>query len=173
MSLAFTALATEMDDENVALHRAREHMVAHLHGPVLLDQLARAAGMGKFRFASLFTRHLGCPPHRYLMHLRVAYAKELLAQGERPGKVAYEAGFCDQSHLNRWFRRLVGSSPGAFRERCCEAAGTHDGRASILWSNGSDAGAYPLIHAHAEVAARSCCTDVLHSGRALPVAPLT
>jgi AraC-like DNA-binding protein len=123
MSPAFTGLAAATEDEHIAIRRAREHMVAHLRGPVLLDQLARAAGVGKFRLASLFTRELGCPPHRYLVHLRVAYAKELLAQGALPAKAAYEAGFCDQSHLNRWFRRLVGLSPGAYRECCCEPLG--------------------------------------------------
>ena len=40
----------------------------------------------------------------------------LLARGLRCSQVAYEAGFADQSHLNRWFRRIFGVSPGAYQQ---------------------------------------------------------
>jgi len=41
-------------------------------------------------------------------------AKELLAAGVKPSEIAPRVGFYDQSQLNRHFRRLVGTTPGAY-----------------------------------------------------------
>jgi AraC-like DNA-binding protein len=41
-------------------------------------------------------------------------AKELLAAGVRPSEIAPRVGFYDQSQLNRHFRRIVGTTPGAY-----------------------------------------------------------
>jgi len=41
-------------------------------------------------------------------------AKELLAAGVRPSEIAPRVGLYDQSQLNRHFRRIVGTTPGAY-----------------------------------------------------------
>jgi AraC-like DNA-binding protein len=41
----------------------------------------------------------------------MAQARTLLWRGIRPTDVAYSCGFCDQSHLNRWFRKALGATP--------------------------------------------------------------
>ena len=41
-------------------------------------------------------------------------AKELLAAGVKPSEIAPRVGLYDQSQLNRHFRRLVGTTPGAY-----------------------------------------------------------
>jgi AraC-like DNA-binding protein len=45
----------------------------------------------------------------------VRAARRLLAQGSSPARAAAEAGFADQAHLTRWFRRYYGVTPGAYR----------------------------------------------------------
>jgi AraC family transcriptional regulator len=48
---------------------------------------------------------------------RVERATRLLRETGQPyAAIALEAGFCDQSHMNRTFRRLLGRSPAAVRE---------------------------------------------------------
>ncbi|MDE2182825.1 MAG: helix-turn-helix transcriptional regulator [Alphaproteobacteria bacterium] len=48
---------------------------------------------------------------------RVEHAACLLRETDRPGvDIAAEAGFCDQSHMNRTFRRLLGRPPSAVRD---------------------------------------------------------
>ena len=54
------------------------------------------------------------PPHAYQIQLRILRAKQLLAEGVRPSEVASLAGFCDQSLLNRHFRRIAGTTPGRY-----------------------------------------------------------
>jgi hypothetical protein len=56
----------------------------------------------------------GMAPHRYLTHLRIARAKDLLAGGVRASDVAPLVGICDQAQLTRHFRRLVGTTPARY-----------------------------------------------------------
>jgi AraC-like DNA-binding protein len=49
--------------------------------------------------------------------LRVERAAHLLRETDRPAAaIAAEAGFCDQSHMSRTFRRILGRLPSAVRE---------------------------------------------------------
>jgi transcriptional regulator GlxA family with amidase domain len=91
---------------------------------VTLDELACAASLSRAYLVRSFTRAFGVPPHRYLMHLRVARARGMLDRGERPVAVAYDCGFYDQSHLNRWFRRVVGVTPGEYAASASPMVGT-------------------------------------------------
>ncbi|UZE31743.1 AraC family transcriptional regulator [Pseudomonas asplenii] len=98
--------------------RAREYLHANLHLDVSLDDLARATGVDRFRLTRAFKSAYGLPPHAYLVQLRLARARRLLAQGEQPAMVAMSLGFSDQSHLGRWFVRAYGLTPAAYRKRC-------------------------------------------------------
>jgi AraC-like DNA-binding protein len=108
--------------EHVAVRRAREHMRINLASELPLDELAVVARMGKFQLVKSFQTHLGCAPHQYHVYMRVARARCLLAQGHSCGDVAYQVGFTDQSHLNRWFVRLFGISPGSYKLLRAESA---------------------------------------------------
>jgi AraC-like DNA-binding protein len=87
---------------------------------VTLDDLAREVGLSRAYLVHAFQRAFQVPPYEYLMQLRVARARALLAAGERPIDVAHACGFCDQSHLNRWFRKVVGVTPGEYGARVSE-----------------------------------------------------
>jgi AraC-like DNA-binding protein len=94
--------------------RIREVLHAHVSDNVTLDDLARDVGLSRTYVVHAFQRAYQVPPYEYLMQLRVAKARDLLAAGERPIDVAHACGFCDQSHLNRWFRAVVGVTPGEY-----------------------------------------------------------
>jgi len=82
--------------------------------PLTLDDLARAAGLGRFRTVRAFARATGLTPHAYLMQRRAALARDLIARGLPLAQAAAEAGFADQSHMTRVFGRLFGFTPGAY-----------------------------------------------------------
>jgi AraC family transcriptional regulator len=82
-----------------------------------LAQMAAVAGLSPYHFARQFKAATGLPPHRYVIGHRVERAKRLLQGGDELslGQVAAHAGFSDQSHFSRHFKRLVGVTPGQFR----------------------------------------------------------
>jgi AraC-like DNA-binding protein len=82
-----------------------------------LDELAAAAGIGKFRLIRLFRERTGLPPHALQVAHRVRKARRLLEAGETIANIAAATGFADQSHLNRHFQRSLGVTPGEYRRR--------------------------------------------------------
>ncbi|NQD58823.1 AraC family transcriptional regulator, partial [Pseudomonas sp. CM25] len=79
---------------------------------------AQACGIDRFRLTRAFKAAFGLAPHAYLIQLRLARARRLLAQGQTPAEVAVALGFADQSHLGRWFRRAYQLTPADYRRRC-------------------------------------------------------
>lgn len=85
--------------------------------PPLVRDLAAEAGVHPTYLTRRFKRAYGFTVTGYVRHLRVRDAVRLMAAGTTPlGRVALEAGFADQSHLCRVFKRETGLTPGRFRE---------------------------------------------------------
>ncbi|WP_426808840.1 AraC family ligand binding domain-containing protein [Pseudomonas sp. WOUb67] len=98
--------------------RARDYLHANLERDIGLEDLAQACGIDRFRLTRAFKAAFGIAPHAYLIQLRLARARRLLAQGQTPAEVAVALGFADQSHLGRWFRRAYRLTPADYRRRC-------------------------------------------------------
>jgi AraC-like DNA-binding protein len=84
---------------------------------VTLDEAARLLSTHPAHLVRAFTRRFAIPPHQYLTGRRVEMARELLLAGVPAGAVAAEAGFYDQSHLTRHFKRMLGISPGRYARK--------------------------------------------------------
>jgi AraC family transcriptional regulator len=94
-----------------ALKRIKEYVVAHLDEPIEVAALAGIAARSPFHFTRVFTQAVGLTPHRYVIHLRLRRAVELLRDGRLGlAEIAACTGFADQSHLSRWVRRVHGVS---------------------------------------------------------------
>ena len=103
---------------SAAVRAVQDVLADRLADPPSLDELAAVTGMSPFALLREFRAATGLPPHAYLNQLRVRLARRLLDAGLPPADVAAEAGFADQPHLTRHFKRIVGVPPGAYqRER--------------------------------------------------------
>jgi transcriptional regulator GlxA family with amidase domain len=105
-----------------ALRAACERLASDPARNVSLDELAAAAGVGRYRLLRLFRAGLGAPPHRYQLARRIALARTLIARGLPLAEVAAETGFADQSHLHRHFRRSLGLTPARYAAAVSRAA---------------------------------------------------
>jgi AraC-like DNA-binding protein len=94
--------------------RARRHLEERFAERVRLGELARVAHLSPHYLNRVFREHVGVPPHRYQIGLRVDRAKALLAGGTSIASAAAAVGFADQAHLSRHFRRHVGLPPGRY-----------------------------------------------------------
>ena len=90
-----------------ALKRIKEYV----DEPIEVAALAGIAARSPFHFTRLFTQAVGLTPHRYVIHLRLRRAVELVRDGRLGlAEIAACTGFADQSHLSRWVRRVHGVS---------------------------------------------------------------
>jgi AraC-like DNA-binding protein len=100
--------------DDPAVRAAVEYLHDKLTRNITLDELATASGASKYELVRRFNAAIGVPPHAYQVALRVNLARRLLERGERATDVAGLAGFTDQSHLNRHFRRRLGITPARY-----------------------------------------------------------
>jgi AraC-like DNA-binding protein len=122
----------------LAVRRARELLTECLADPPSLDELALATGTNSFALVCAFRSETGLPPHAYLNQQRVRLARLLLDSGVAPAEVAAEAGFADQAHLTRHFKRVVGVPPGAYQRERRQAPGARRGGGGASGKNVQD-----------------------------------
>jgi transcriptional regulator GlxA family with amidase domain len=103
------------DHDDRALRDAYNYLGDWPQRNISLDELAAAAGIGKFRLIRLFREQTGLPPHALQIAHRVRTARRLLESGATIADAAAATGFADQSHLHRQFQRSLGLTPGEYR----------------------------------------------------------
>lgn len=111
------------------LERAREFVHEYFRDAPRIADVAEAVGIHPVHLAAVFRRHYRVPLGTYVRRLRLEWSARRIVEGERPlASIALEAGFSDQSHFTRAFRRHVGLTPGEYREACRQRGSTEDGR---------------------------------------------
>lgn len=96
----------------------REELDARYLCPPSLTELAQTYGRSREHLARSFRRHFGVSIGEYLRGRRIDHAARQLASTDRSvAALATEAGFADQSHLTRWFRRRYRVTPDRYRRR--------------------------------------------------------
>jgi AraC-like DNA-binding protein len=105
--------STSRDADKLAA-QMRELLDARVVDGVTLAEAAEVLAAHPTRVLRSFQRAYGLPPHTYLTGRRIDRARRLLLAGQRPAEVATAVGFYDQAHLNRHFRRHLGTTPGRF-----------------------------------------------------------
>ena len=100
-----------------ALRLAFDYLAERFERNVGLDELASAAGIGKFRLIRLFRERTGLPPHALQIAHRIRAARRLLEAGEGIADTAFATGFADQSHMHRHFQRSLGLTPARYQQR--------------------------------------------------------
>lgn len=95
-----------------AVLRARDFIEGHCGAPVRSEALETETGLDRYELARQFRRLLGTSPHRYLVMRRLEQAKRAMSAGSRLADAAVDAGFADQAHFTRHFRKAFGMTPG-------------------------------------------------------------
>ncbi|THA78628.1 AraC family transcriptional regulator [Streptomyces sp. A0642] len=98
-----------------AAQRARAFLHDAYLEPIPAEHLAEAAGCSRFTLYRSFRAEFGLAPSDYQRQLRLRRARSLLKAGTTAADAAAATGFADQAHLSRWFQRVYGLTPGAFR----------------------------------------------------------
>lgn len=100
----------------VLKNRICEFIEEHIGEKISLGALSSVAGLSPNHFARAFQQSVGIPPHQYLLRRRLEHVGQMLRETRLPlSQIALAAGFSDQSHLARHFRRMTGVSPSLAR----------------------------------------------------------
>ncbi len=102
--------------EDRAIRIAKEFIDQSLDEQVSLTEIANAAGLPPYKLYRAFEKSTGMTPHAYQRQARVRLAMNLIRTNRPLGDVAFSTGFADQAHLTRWFRRIMGITPGIYQK---------------------------------------------------------
>lgn len=87
--------------------------------PFDLESFAAERNISRFHLLREFKKWVGLPPHRFQIQNRIRKARKMILHDSLPlTEVALAAGFYDQSHFIRCFRKFAGMTPSEFRESC-------------------------------------------------------
>lgn len=98
------------------LEKVRNILEQRFAEPFKLSEIAAEAGVHPVHLAREFRKHYGTSVGEYLRRVRIEYAcRELMGSNAAVTNIAFAAGFADQSHFSRTFKRLCGTTPGRYR----------------------------------------------------------
>jgi len=99
-----------------SLIQTRELLHAHFSESLKLDGIARSVGTHPVHLARMFRRYHDCTIGEYVRKLRIEFAcREISTTNCQLALIASRAGFCDQSHFSKTFKRMMGITPGQYR----------------------------------------------------------
>jgi AraC-like DNA-binding protein len=97
-----------------AVEQVRDYLAAHACDQTPASLLERIAGTDRFTIARHFRWAFGTSPDRYRTLRRLALARVAIESGQTLARAAAEAGFADQSHMTRQFKRAYGLTPASW-----------------------------------------------------------
>lgn len=101
---------------NRQLRLAQDYIEAHCFERLRLGDIAASVNLSPSHFSHAFKSATGTPPLQWLMEARIRKVQGLIRQGGLPlTDIASLAGFSDQAHLTRVFKRHVGATPSEWR----------------------------------------------------------
>lgn len=99
------------------LRRAADYIAEHCTEALRLEDICQAAALSPSYLIRTFKQHFGMTPHAYLLNRRIQRSQHWLRQGQDLAEVALAAGFADQAHFQRTFKRQLAATPGQYRDR--------------------------------------------------------
>src|SRR5262249_46306707 len=99
------------------LVKVREMLDERFLERLTLTEIAVISGLHPAYLARVFRTYYGCNVGEYLLKQRLKYAVKLLEDGTLSlAEIATQAGFCDQSHFTKKFKKIYGLPPGCYRK---------------------------------------------------------
>ncbi len=83
---------------------------------LLIETMASDIGVSPYHMIRQFKNVCGLTPHQFQIQCRVRKAQRLLEEGKSVTEAAFATGFCDQSHFDRCFRKIVRLTPKEYKQ---------------------------------------------------------
>lgn len=104
------------------LKQAQEILHERFSEYLSLSEISGAVGVHPVHLSRVFRVHYRCTIGDYIRRLRIEYAlREILTSNTTLLEIATTAGFSDQSHFSRVFKRYMGMTPAEYRAACARS----------------------------------------------------
>ena len=101
---------------SISLSNVCSYISEHFTESITLESIAAHAGFSKYHFERIFSDYAGMTFYKYLLQMRINYAKRLLSNPELTvTDVSYQAGFASCTAFTRAFKKSTGYPPSQFR----------------------------------------------------------
>lgn len=91
---------------------ARDYLEENAWRTVRSEELEAITGLDRYRLSRHFRATFSTSPHRFLLMRRLQRARRMIEENEPLAEIAIGAGFSDQSHFIRHFKKAFGVTPG-------------------------------------------------------------
>lgn len=123
-----TSLQTNGTPTNIV--KVIRYIEGNLSDNLTLPALAKEAHLSEYHFCRIFKRYTGANPMKFVAHLRIERAKELLKRDDMNiSDVAVEVGFNDMSNFVKQFKKRTSTTPSAYRASVRERSSRRSRRA--------------------------------------------
>ncbi|NMP37613.1 MAG: helix-turn-helix transcriptional regulator [Clostridiales bacterium] len=99
----------------------KKYIRAHITESISLSDLSSGVNFSVPHICRKFRQDTGRTVNSYIHELKISEACRLIAESDvPPSEVWLRFGYSDQSHFNKVFKNVTGTTPGAYRLRCAE-----------------------------------------------------
>jgi AraC family transcriptional regulator len=99
------------------LNRAVELLHSSFFDNLTLENIGLQVGVHPVHLATVFRQKFNCTVGEYTRRLKIEYACRQISSGELPlSEIALNAGFGDQSHFSKVFKRHIGMTPNEYKK---------------------------------------------------------
>ncbi len=107
-----------------SIRKALVYLQHHFRNPLLLEDVARLAGLSANYFSESFGKQTGLTFQAYVRDMRLQFAKSLVSATDLPvTEICYASGFNTLAYFERAFKARYRVSPGNFRRLEANSAG--------------------------------------------------
>ena len=120
MDFASRVQALKQANYSTTVHLCMQYVQEHLYERIRVEEAAASVQRNPSYLTQRFRQETGMSVTQYIQQQKSEEAKRLL-QTPGSGSIWLQLGYCDQSHFDRAFKKAVGMTPGAFRQKYLRA----------------------------------------------------
>jgi transcriptional regulator GlxA family with amidase domain len=114
----FSTFQPSRDHNDNIVAMVQQKIEANYQDAETIEELIKDVPSSRRNVLRRFKQITGIPPIEYLQQIRIEAAKKLLEQtNQHMGEVIFSSGYNDPKAFRRIFRKIVGMTPTAYREK--------------------------------------------------------
>lgn len=113
-----TIIKNDVNKTNLLSEEIKEYILKNHDLNLTLDEISKKFNFSKEHIIRIFKKELGLTPHAFITSYKINHAKNIIINSKLKSisDVAQEAGFYDQSHFSKSFKKVFAINPSEVLE---------------------------------------------------------